>query len=190
LHTESRAVLSYAAVLEREYKALAASKSWRKWCGLIAAKYSTAADFVAACYPSVLENGQPARPVNYTNGTTIYRAFRPLVYADTCGAGAVAVLCKALDGFKKAHTRAANKAADKGGALVLNKVYKDGQAVAAYNAVTESRTDKDGREYTALVSAGKATISADMLAKINVTNAGKDGHRLPTLAEYNADLRK
>lgn len=186
-HTETRAALSYDAVLEREFNALKGGKAWRNWCALAAAKWDTAAAFVAACYPSVLTDGKPARAVRYTNGKTIYRAFRPIEWASA--GGAVLVLEKALDQFKKAHTNAADKGKD-GGALVINKVYTDGQAVAAYNAVTETHTDKDGNKYPVLVSAGAAKIDAATLAKINVKSAGKDGHRLPTLAEFNADLRK
>jgi hypothetical protein len=176
-------VLSYTAVLDREFSALAASADWGKWCGLVSANWENAAAFVAACYPYTLENGQPARAVDYTNGTSIYRAFRPLQYKD--GAGAVAILLASLENLKKHHKRAADKGKD-GGALVCTKVYKDGAAVAVYGLKMVDCVSKDGRQYR---KATKADKGAPLAVAVSVLSAGKDGHRLATLAEFNADLR-
>lgn len=189
LHKDARGVLSFAAVLGREFDALKASKAWGAWCKLAAATYADAAAFVAACYPNVLSDGRPACRVYYTNGKTIYAAFRPLEYASDNGAAAVAVLCRALDNFKTAHKRAADKGKD-GGALVLNKVHDNGRAVAAYNVRQVTATDASGQEYAKIERDGGANVDAVTLAKINVLSAGKAGAALPTLAEFNADLRK
>ena len=176
-------VLSYTAVLEREFNALAVSADWGKWCGLVSANWDNAAAFVAACYPYTLENGQPARAVDYTNGTSIYRAFRPLLYKD--GAGAVAILLASLENLKKHHKRAADKGKD-GGALVCTKTHKDGAAVAVYGVKLVDCVSKDGRQYR---KATKADKGAPLAVAVSVLSAGKDGHRLATLAEFNADLR-
>lgn len=176
-------VLSYTAVLDREFNALAVSADWGKWCGLVSANWDNAAAFVAACYPYTLENGQPARAVDYTNGTSIYRAFRPLQYKD--GAGAVAILLASLENLKKHHKRAADKGKD-GAALVCTKVYKDGAAVAVYGVKVVDCVSKDGRQYR---KATKADKGAPLAVAVSVLSAGKDGHRLATLAEFNADLR-
>lgn len=176
-------VLSYNAVLDREFNALAVSADWGKWCGLVSANWDNAAAFVAACYPYTLENGQPARAVDYTNGTSIYRAFRPLQYKD--GAGAVAILLASLENLKKHHKRAADKGKD-GGALVCTKIYKDGAAVAVYGVKMVDCVSKDGRQYR---KATKADKGAPLAVAVSVLSAGKDGHRLATLAEFNADLR-
>lgn len=176
-------VLSYNAVLDREFNALAVSADWGKWCGLVSANWDNAAAFVAACYPYTLDNGQPARAVDYTNGTSIYRAFRPLQYKD--GAGAVAILLASLENLKKHHKRAADKGKD-GGALVCTKVYKDGAAVAVYGVKMVDCVSKDGRTYR---KATKADKGAPLAVAVSVLSAGKDGHRLATLAEFNADLR-
>lgn len=189
LHKDARGVLSFAAVLAREFDALKASKAWGAWCKLAAATYADAAAFVAACYPNVLSDGRPACRVYYTNGETIYAAFRPLEYASDNGAAAVAVLGRALDNFKTAHKRAADKGKD-GGALVLNKVHDNGRAVAAYNVRQVTATDASGQEYAKIERDGAASVDAATLAKINVLSAGKAGAALPTLAEFNADLRK
>lgn len=176
-------VLSYNAVLDREFNALAVSADWGKWCGLVSANWDNAAAFVAACYPYTLENGQPARAVDYTNGTSIYRAFRPLQYKD--GAGAVAILLASLENLKKHHKKAADKGKD-GGALVCTKVYKDGAAVAVYGVKMVDCVSKDGRQYR---KATKADKGAPLAVAVSVDNAGKDGHRLATLAEFNAELK-
>ena len=189
LHKDARGVLSFAAVLAREFDALRASAAWGKWCKLAAAEYADASAFVAACYPNVLSDGRPACRVYYTNGATIYAAFRPLEYASDNGAAAVAVLCRALDNFKTAHKRAADKGKD-GGALVLNKVHENGRAVAAYNVRKVTATDASGQDYAKIERDGAASMDAATLAKINVLSAGKAGAALPTLAEFNADLRK
>lgn len=188
LHKDARGVLSFAAVLTREFDALKASAAWGRWCKLAAAEYADASAFVAACYPNVLSDGRPACRVYYTNGKTIYAAFRPLEYSSDNGAAAVSVLLKALDNFKTAHKRAADKAND-GGALVLNKVHDNGRAVAAYNVRQVTATDASGAEYVKIERDGRADVDAATLAKINVLSAGKDGAALPTLAEFNADLR-
>lgn len=188
LHKDARGVLSFAAVLGREFDALKASAAWGRWCKLAAAEYADASAFVAACYPNVLSDGRPACRVYYTNGTTIYAAFRPLEYASDNGAAAVSVLIKALDNFKAAHKRAADKAND-GGALVLNKVHDNGRAVTAYNVRQVTATDASGAEYAKIERDGRADVDAATLAKINVLSAGKAGAALPTLAEFNADLR-
>ena len=188
LHKDARGVLSFAAVLAREFDALKASAAWGRWCKLAAAEYADASAFVAACYPNVLSDGRPACRVYYTNGKTIYAAFRPLEYASDNGAAAVSVLLKALDNFKAAHKRAADKAND-GGALVLNKVHDNGRAVAAYNVRQVSVMDASGAEYVKIERDGRADVDAATLAKINVLSAGKAGAALPTLAEFNADLR-
>lgn len=176
-------VLSYTAVLEREFNALALSADWGKWCGLVSSNWENAAAFVAACYPYTLENGQPARAVDYTNGTSIYRAFRPLQYKD--GAGAVAILLASLENLKKHHKKAADKGKD-GGALVCTKICKDGAAVAVYGVKMVDCVSKDGRQYR---KATKADKGAPLAVAVSVLSAGKDGHRLATLAEFNADLR-
>lgn len=190
LHKDARGVLSFAAVLGREFDALRASAAWGRWCKLAAAEYADASAFVAACYPNVLSDGRPACRVYYTNGKTIYAAFRPLEYASDNGAAAVSVLLKALDNFKTAHKRAADKAND-GGALVLNKVHDNGRAVAAYNVRQVTAIDSaSSAEYVKIERDGRADVDAATLAKINVLSAGKAGAALPTLAEFNADLRK
>ena len=186
LHTAVKSVLSYNAVLEREYSAILASNDWGKWRALVAANWDTAAEFVAACYPSVLTDGKPAAAVNFTNGSTIYRAFVALS-CDT-GAAAVSILSACLDNLKKVHGKAADKGKD-GAALTCSKTYKRGQAVAAYNVAYIDKVSKEGRQYRQAKTNGAADIAADKLAAVNVFSAGKDGARLATLREYNADLR-
>ena len=188
-HADVRGVLNYSAVLAREFDAIRAAGTWGKWCKLVAREFNDAAAFVAACYPHVLADGQPARREYYTNGATIYAAFRPLNVAADKGGAAVDVLCKALDNFKRQHAKHADKAND-GGALVLNQVHADGVAYAAFNVGKETKTDASGAKYEQIKRDGRAKIDAATLARINVGKAGKNGGRLLTLAEYNADLRK
>ena len=186
MHASTAAAWSYAGVLQREYDAIKDGADWRKWCDMIAANWPTAADFVAACYPDTLENGQPARAVDYTNGTSIYRAFRPIKWKDgKDGGGAVDILRASLDNLEKKHKQAADKGKD-GGALVCTKVHKDGHAVAVYGVKMIDKERKDGRKYR---QAAKADKGAPLAVSVSVLSAGKDGRRLPTLSEYNADLR-
>lgn len=186
MHASTAAAWSYAGVLQREYDAIKDGADWRKWCDMIAANWPTAADFVAACYPDTLENGQPARAVDYTNGTSIYRAFRPIKWKDgKDGGGAVDILRASLDNLEKKHKQAADKGKD-GGALVCTKVHKDGRAVAVYGVKMIDKERKDGRKYR---QAAKADKGAPLAFAVSVLSAGKDGRRLPTLSEYNADLR-
>lgn len=187
MHASTAAAWTYSAVLEREYNAIKDGADWRKWCGLIAANWETAAAFVAACYPHTLEDGRPARAVDYTNGASIYRAFRPICWKDgKDGGAAVDILRASLDNLQKAHTKAADKGKD-GGALKCTQVHKDGAAVAVYGVKMVDKESKDGRRK--YQQAAKADKGAPLAFAVSVLSAGKDGHRLPTLAEYNADLR-
>ena len=97
----------------------------------------------------------------------------------------MAILLASLENLKKHHKRAADKGKD-GGALVCTKVYKDGAAVAVYGVKMVDCVSKDGRQYR---KATKADKGAPLAVSVSVLSAGKDGHRLPTLAEFNADLR-
>lgn len=72
----------------------------------------------------------------------------------------------------------------------IRGIKENGAAVAAFNVAKVTKTDADGVKYACIERDGKASIDAATLAKINVLSAGKNGGRLLTLAEYNADLRK
>lgn len=186
MHASTAAAWSYTAVLQRQYDAIKDGADWRKWCDMISANWPTAADFVAACYPHTLEDGRPAVAVDYTNGTSIYRAYRPIKWKDgKDGAGAMVILRAALDNLEKRHKQAADKGKD-GGALVCTSKHKDGHAVAVYGVKMIDKERKDGRKYR---QAAKADKGAPLAVAVSVLSAGKDGHRLATLAEFNADLR-
>lgn len=186
MHASTAAAWSYTAVLQRQYDAIKDGADWRKWCGMISANWPTAADFVAACYPHTLEDGRPAVAVDYTNGTSIYRAYRPINWKDgKDGAGAMVILRAALDNLEKRHKQAADKGKD-GGALVCTSKHKDGHAVAVYGVKMIDKERKDGRKYK---QAAKADKGQPLAVAVSVLSAGKDGRRLPTLSEYNADLR-
>lgn len=186
MHASTAAAWSYTAVLQRQYDAIKDGADWRKWCGMISANWPTAADFVAACYPHTLEDGRPAVAVDYTNGTSIYRAYRPINWKDgKDGAGAMVILRAALDNLEKRHKQAADKGKD-GGALVCTSKHKDGHAVAVYGVKMVDCVSKDGRQYR---KAAKADKGAPLAVAVSVLSAGKDGGRLLTLAEFNADLR-
>lgn len=186
MHASTAAAWSYTAVLQRQYDAIKDGADWRKWCDMIAANWPTAADFVAACYPHTLEDGRPAVAVDYTNGTSIYRAYRPIKWKDgKDGAGAMVILRAALDNLEKRHKQAADKGKD-GGALVCTSKHKDGHAVAVYGVKMIDKERKDGRTYK---QAAKADKGQPVAAAVSVLSAGKDGRRLLTLAEFNADLR-
>lgn len=186
MHASTAAAWSYSAVLQRQYDAIKDGADWRKWCDMIAANWPTAADFVAACYPHTLEDGRPAVAVDYTNGTSIYRAYRPIKWKDgKDGAGAMVILRAALDNLEKRHKQAADKGKD-GGALVCTSKHKDGHAVAVYGIKMIDKERKDGHTYK---QATKADKGAPLAVAVSVLSAGKDGHRLATLAEFNADLR-
>ena len=185
-HASAKRVISYDAVLEREFAAIKDDAGWRKWTEIIAAKWETATEFVAACYPHVTEDGKPAKSVSYTNGTTIYKAYRPMSWV-TSG-GALVVLERSLEALKAANIKAANNAADD--KAIFNKTHKTHQPYAAYDAKTIKVTDAKGVEYTKVVAAGAANIKASELAAISVRSAGNDGTPLPTLADFNAALRK
>lgn len=186
-HNATAAAWSYSAVLEREYNAVKDSADWRGWCSLISANWPTAAAFVADCYPHTLTNGQPARAVDFTNGTSIYRAFVPLKFADgKDGGAALDILRVALDNLKKVHTKAANSAKD-GGALVCTSKHKDGAPVAVYGVKLIDCATKDGGKVWK--RATKADKGQPVTAAVSVYSAGKNGARLLTLSEYNADLK-
>lgn len=186
MHASTAAAWSYTAVLQREYDAIKDGADWRKWCDMIAANWPTAADFVAACFPHTLEDGRPAVAVDYTNGTSIYRAYRPINWKDgKDGAGAMVILRAALDNLEKRHKQAADKGKD-GGALVCTSKHKDGHAVAVYGVKMIDKERKDGRKYR---QAAKADKGAPLAVAVSVLSAGKNGGRLLTLAEFNADLR-
>lgn len=186
MHASTAAAWSYTAVLQRQYDAIKDGADWRKWCGMISANWPTAADFVAACYPHTLEDGRPAVAVDYTNGTSIYRAYRPINWKDgKDGAGAMVILRTALDNLEKRHKQAADKGKD-GGALVCTSKHKDGHAVAVYGVKMIDKERKDGRTYK---QAAKADKGAPLAVSVSVLSAGKNGGRLLTLAEFNADLR-
>lgn len=186
MHASTAAAWSYTAVLQRQYDAIKDGADWRKWCDMIAANWPTAADFVAACYPHTLEDGRPAVAVDYTNGTSIYRAYRPIKWKDgKDGAGAMVILRAALDNLEKRHKQAADKGKD-GGALVCTSKHKDGHAVAVYGVKMIDKERKDGRKYR---QAAKADKGAPLAVAVSVLSAGKNGGRLLTLAEFNADLR-
>lgn len=186
MHASTAAAWSYTAVLQRQYDAIKDGADWRKWCDMIAANWPTAADFVAACYPHTLEDGRPAVAVDYTNGTSIYRAYRPIKWKDgKDGAGAMVILRAALDNLEKRHKQAADKGKD-GGALVCTSKHKDGHAVAVYGVKMIDKERKDGRTYK---QAAKADKGAPLAVSVSVLSAGKNGGRLLTLAEFNADLR-
>ena len=188
-HASAKRVIAYDAVLEREFAAIKGDAGWSKWVTIIAAKWSTASEFVAACYPHVTEDGKPAKSVSYTNGTTIYKAYRAISWA-TSG-GALVVLEKSLETLKAATIKAANNASDAASETArYNKTHKAHQPFAAYDAKTIKVTDAKGVEYAKLVAAGAANIKASELAAISVRSAGKDGQPLPTLADFNAALRK
>lgn len=185
MHASTAAAWSYTAVLQRQYDAIKDGADWRKWCDMIAANWPTAADFVAACYPHTLEDGRPAVAVDYTNGTSIYRAYRPIKWKDgKDGAGAMVILRAALDNLEKRHKQAADKGKD-GGALVCTSKHKDGHAVAVYGVKMIDK-ERNGRAYK---QAAKADKGAPLAVSVSVLSAGKDGRRLLTLSEYNADLR-
>ena len=186
MHASTAAAWSYTAVLQRQYDAIKDGADWRKWCGMISANWPTAADFVAACYPHTLEDGRPAAAVDYTNGTSIYRAYRPINWKDgKDGAGAMVILRAALDNLEKRHKQAADKGKD-GGALVCTSKHKDGRAVAVYGVKMIDKERKDGRKYK---QAAKADKGQPLAVAVSVLSAGKNGGRLLTLAEFNADLR-
>ena len=187
MHASTAAAWSYSAVLQRQYDAIKDGADWRNWCGMISANWPTAADFVAACYPHTLEDGRPAVAVDYTNGQSIYRAYRPIRWKDgKDGAGAMVILRAALDNLEKRHKAAADKGKD-GGALVCTSKHKDGRAVAVYGVKLVDKESKDGRQYR---QAAKADKGAPLAVAVSVLSAGKDGGRLLTLAEYNADLKE
>ena len=186
-HNAAAAAWSYSAVLEREYNAVKDTADWRGWCSLISANWPTAAAFVAACYPHTLTNGQPARAVDFTNGQSIYRAFVPLKFAASKdGGAALDILRAALDNLQKVHTKAANNAKD-GGALVCTTTHKDGAPVAVYGVKLVDCATKDGGKVWK--RATKADKGQPVTAAVSVYSAGKNGARLLTLSEYNADLK-
>lgn len=184
-HTETAATLGYNAVLEREFTAVIKSAGWRKWSKLIADNWTSAAAFLAACYPHTLTDGTPARVEAYTDGKTIYKTYRP-IKTDT-GAAAVAVLTRALDNLKTRQTT--DKTTDRKTLTRYTQTHADGVPVAAYIAEYTDKTDKTGRKYQQVTRGKDAGIQADTLARLSVLKMTKDGARLATLAEYNKDLR-
>lgn len=185
LHTATVSVLSYDSVLEREFTALCKSSDFKKWAKVISETFATVSDFVAKCYPDVLQDGKPAKVVNFTNGKTIYRAYVPLQYID--GAGACTILMKSLDNLKTVNIKRVKSAKDTD--ITFNKVHNNGIAVAAYNCTVTDSYKSDGTKVLKLTKTTDAGLDKVTLDKLNVLTAN-NGKRMLTVAEYNKSLNE
>lgn len=157
-------------------EAMAAARKgghFAKLAAMAAAKYGTAAEFIAACYPNTID-GAPATLVQYVTGpeaATIVAAYQ---LATIDGRNARAIIDTCLGKFERA-LNAANKGAKCFKAPAVAR--EAGKIVAAYNV-------KPG---AALGTIAKAEpVSPEALAQYAKGNT----QGLTTLAAYNGEARK
>lgn len=176
---ESEAAKARAGVREWEQaarEAMAAARKgghFAKLAAMACAKYSTAAEFIAACYPNIID-GAPATLVQYVTGpeaATIVAAYMPAAI-DGRDARRIVDIC--LSKLEKA-LQAANKGAKAYKAPA--QVREAGKIVAAYNT-------KPGAVLGTIAKA--EPVSPDVLAQYAKGNVAG----LVTLSAHNAEARK
>lgn len=157
-------------------EAMAAAKTgghFAKLAAMASAKYTTAAEFIAACYPNTI-NGAPATLVQYVTGpeaSTIVAAYQ---LATIDGRNARAIIDTCLSKFERA-LNTANKGAKAYKAPSIAR--EAGKIVAAYNV-------KPGA-VLGTIARGEA-VSPEALAQYAKGNTAG----LVTLAAHNAEARK